>query len=163
MPLLTIHHIHTLARDYLAVSESPTHQTTTLSLSQWTVDRWAPLTVADFQLEAIMLDPHIRSTFKAGAPTAETTPYATTVQLPDVYGVFKLQLTYYRHGYSFIDQHDLINIRPLRHNEYNRFLSVAWPYYASMGSMMAGFWVFAAVWLFNRDAEASKPAKLKSQ
>lgn len=42
-----------------------------------------------------------------------------------------------------------VSIRPFTHNEYERFLVAAYPYYASALSVMVGFLVFCAAFLYS--------------
>lgn len=42
-----------------------------------------------------------------------------------------------------------VPVRPFRHNEYERFVPAAYPYYASAFSMLAGFILFGFVFLYN--------------
>ncbi|KAK5837160.1 hypothetical protein PVK06_012970 [Gossypium arboreum] len=41
-------------------------------------------------------------------------------------------------------------VRPYRHNEYERFIPAAYPYYGAAFSMMAGFFIFSFVHLHNK-------------
>lgn len=132
-------------------------------LSQWTGSSWSPVKFTDLQLEAVMLDPYIRTTFTPQPPTKTATPYKVEVMLPDVYGVFTLKIAHYRQGYTYLEHNELISIRALRHDEYDRFLVVAWPYYASSFSMMAAFWVVCCLMLFNKDHVVAKKDKPKTQ
>ncbi|KAG4994029.1 hypothetical protein JHK86_030856 [Glycine max] len=43
-----------------------------------------------------------------------------------------------------------IPVRPFRHNEYERFIPAAYPYYGAAFSMMAGFFIFTAVHLYSK-------------
>lgn len=45
---------------------------------------------------------------------------------------------------------------PLRHNEYERFIVSAFPYYASAFSMMAGVCIFSFVFLHFKEEEVKK-------
>ncbi|KAK9722394.1 oligosaccharyl transferase glycoprotein complex, beta subunit [Basidiobolus ranarum] len=128
-----------------------------IELSEYFNDQWHPYVAPDVQLEAIMLDPYVRVTLnQTQNQSPSSTKYVGLVGLPDVYGVYTLQVNYKRHGLSYVVEKDVVPIRPYRHNEYPRFLTVAYPYYASSGSMLVGFIVFSAVWLYNRDAGAPK-------
>ena len=49
-----------------------------------------------------------------------------------------------------------ISVVPLRHNEYERFIVSAFPYYASAFSMMAGVCVFSFVFLHYKEEEVKK-------
>lgn len=58
---------------------------------------------------------------------------------------------YRRVGYTQLIYSDQIIIRPLRLNEYERFIESAYPYYASAFSIMIGFFLFGLVFLYTRD------------
>jgi len=46
---------------------------------------------------------------------------------------------------------EVIPVHPYRHDEFERFIDVAYPYYASAFSLMAGFFLFGVVFLFSKD------------
>lgn len=46
--------------------------------------------------------------------------------------------------------HPQVPVRPFKHNEYERFLVCAYPYYASALSMMAGFFVLGFYFLYTK-------------
>lgn len=105
-----------------------------------------PYTAQDVQVELVMLDPHIRTTLKHDGQGR----FAAQVKVPDVYGVFKWVLQYRRLGYSFIELTETVPIRPFKHNEYERFIVQAYPYYASCASMMVGFLAVGAFFLYTK-------------
>lgn len=41
-----------------------------------------------------------------------------------------------------------VPVRPFKHNEYERFLTCAFPYYASAGSTMAAFFLLGFFFLY---------------
>jgi oligosaccharyltransferase complex subunit beta len=43
-----------------------------------------------------------------------------------------------------------VPVRPFKHNEYERFLVAAYPYYASGFSTMAAFFVFGFFFLYHK-------------
>ena len=51
-----------------------------------------------------------------------------------------------------------VSIRPFTHSEYERFLVAAYPYYASALSVMVGFLMFCAAFLYSKDDAPSKSA-----
>jgi oligosaccharyltransferase complex subunit beta len=121
-----------------------------LEVAEYKDDQWVPFQADDIQLEVIMLDPYIRTTLKDETPAVTHHHYGrfiSHVKLPDVYGVFTFKVNYKRPGWTYLLAEDVVAIRPFRHNEYPRFLSAAYPYYASVGSMVLGFLVFSVVWL----------------
>lgn len=118
-----------------------------VTLEQWNGDQkqWQPYVADDVQLEFTMLDPHVRQFLK---PNAAGT-YSLEFKLPDVYGVFTFRITYQRPGYTPLLVETRTPVRPLRHDEYERFIVAAYPYYASAFAMMAGLFVFAVAFLYH--------------
>lgn len=76
--------------------------------------------------------------------------FATNIHVPDVYGVFKFVIDYRRKGWSTIHLEEQVPIRPYRHNEYERFLLAAYPYYTTGFSMMVGFFVLGFFVLYSK-------------
>ena len=61
-----------------------------------------------------------------------------------------LQVDYVRTGLTRLFSTTQYSVRPLKHNQYERFITSAYPYYASSFSMMAGVFIFAFVFLHYR-------------
>ncbi|KAJ3205579.1 hypothetical protein HDU82_005110 [Entophlyctis luteolus] len=125
-----------------------------LELSAYYDDEWHPYSSSTpVQFSAIMLDPYIRQNMTLSTKiTPTTSTYTLPFLTPDVYGVFTFQVEHKRReGYSWIDTKEVVSIHPFRHDEYPRFLSAAYPYYANVFSMMAGFVVLSAVVLYHRE------------
>ena len=124
--------------------------------------KWVPFKLPkgdQIQFQSIMLDPYVRVNMVAGPGAGQfTTP--SDLILPDVYGVFTFKVEYKRRGLTYITEKAVIPVRPFRHNEYPRFLSQAFPYYANMFSMMGGFLFVSVVFLFMQDwgVRGSQPA-----
>ncbi|KAF5736066.1 hypothetical protein HS088_TW14G00200 [Tripterygium wilfordii] len=76
--------------------------------------------------------------------------YHTSFTVPDVYGVFQFKVEYHRLGYSSLSLSKQIPVRPFRHNEYERFITTAFPYYGASFTMMAGFAIFSFAYLYNK-------------
>ncbi|RKP22941.1 Dolichyl-diphosphooligosaccharide--protein glycosyltransferase subunit WBP1, partial [Syncephalis pseudoplumigaleata] len=125
-----------------------------IDIAEYDGEHWRPFKADDVQLEAIMLDPYIRTNLTAGPPRSSTTAkqtattFATEFQLPDVFGVYTFLVRYQRPGYTWIEQRDVVPVRPYQHDEYPRFLTIAYPYYTGAASVMLGFLLFCAVWLY---------------
>jgi len=127
---------------------------------------WKPFAAPDsnpVQLEVVMIDPYIR---KALAPEAATGRFHTSpaLVLPDVYGVYKFVVRYTALGYSNLLQEEQVSIHPFRHDQFERFIDVAFPYYASAFSVMAAFFVFGVVFLYSNPpnvAAATSDSKKK--
>lgn len=76
--------------------------------------------------------------------------FTTRMKVPDVYGVFKFVISYHCLGYTSIEESKQVSVRPFKHNEYERFLLPAYPYYASAFSMMAGFCILSFFFLYHK-------------
>jgi len=112
---------------------------------------WVPFAGEDVQLDFHRLDPFIRMTMKneGGKQIAD-------FKLPDVYGVFQFKVNYARLGYTSISHSVQVSVRPLRHNQYERFITTAYPYYFSSISMMVGVSLLAFTVLYHSDEKAKK-------
>eukprot|EP01027_Heterolobosea_sp_BB2_P027019 GEZU01042190.1.p1 GENE.GEZU01042190.1~~GEZU01042190.1.p1 ORF type:complete len:448 (+),score=162.97 GEZU01042190.1:23-1345(+) len=108
--------------------------------------KWVPYVANDIQMEFIMLDPYIRTDLKHEGGGLYKIAFTT----PDVYGVFQFKVDYRRPGLSLLTFTDQVSVRPLRLNEYERFIASAYPYYAGAFSMMIGFFIFGFFFLYNR-------------
>ncbi|GFR51513.1 hypothetical protein Agub_g13928 [Astrephomene gubernaculifera] len=100
----------------------------------------------DIQLEFTMLSPYIRLPLQHDNQGT----FSLRFKVPDVYGVFKYDIDYSRRGYSYIKLTHQVPVRPFKHNEYERFLTCAYPYYASALSMMAGFFGLGFFYLYHK-------------
>jgi oligosaccharyltransferase complex subunit beta len=104
-----------------------------------------PYVADDMQLEFVMLDPYIRT----GLPHDGRGKFAVTFTVPDVYGIFHFRVAYRRPGVSALLLREQVSVRPFRHNEYERFISSAYPYYTAAFAMMAGVFIYAAFFLYS--------------
>ena len=97
-----------------------------------------------------MIDPYVRRNLKSTGQNL-----SVEFKVPDHYGIFTFKVDYSRKGYSNVIATETVQIRPLRHDKYPRFITVAYPYYINIFSMMVLFFIFTAVFLFNSE-EAPK-------
>eukprot|EP01118_Nematostelium_gracile_P013861 TRINITY_DN528_c0_g1_i1.p1 TRINITY_DN528_c0_g1~~TRINITY_DN528_c0_g1_i1.p1 ORF type:complete len:450 (+),score=128.01 TRINITY_DN528_c0_g1_i1:40-1350(+) len=111
--------------------------------------KWVPFVAKDVQLEFRMLDPQVRTTLTPDGKGK----FSTQFKLPDVYGVFTFKIDYTRKGYGFLTSITRTPVRPFRHNEYERFIPSAYPYYASAFSMMAGLFLFSWFFLYHKESK----------
>jgi len=120
-----------------------------IQIEEWSQSKqaWVPFTENDVQLEFVMIDPYIRTTLKHDGHGN----YATRFTAPDVYGVFKFRIAYRKLGYSNLEVSQQVAVHPFRHNEFERFIDVAYPYYISAFSVFAGFALFGVVFLYHKD------------
>lgn len=109
---------------------------------------WQPFAADDMQMEFVMLDAYVRKTMVADKATGIV---QTTFTAPDTYGIFKFRILYRRTGYSVLHAETQVSIRPFKHNEYERFILSAYPYYSSAFSAAAAFFIFSLFFLFSSD------------
>lgn len=112
---------------------------------------WVPFLGKDVQVEFVRMDPFVRATM-----TNNNGLISTQFKIPDVYGVYQFRVNYHRLGLTRIQTTTQVSVRPLRHDQYERFIVSAYPYYASAFSMMAGVFLFAIIFLHYREEETSK-------
>lgn len=107
---------------------------------------WHPFKADDMQMEFVMLDPYVRKTMKH-----ENGRFIADFTAPDSYGVFKFRVLYRRTGFSVLHAETQVSIRPFKHNEYDRFIFSAYPYYISALSATVAFFVFSVFYGFSKN------------
>ena len=100
-----------------------------------------------------MLDPYTRVPLK---PLTSSATHVAKFTLPDQHGVFKFKFYYSRRGLSFLSHEETVQVRPFRHDQYPRFLLVAYPYYVVSGSMMVSFVLVCGLFMYHRDTTKVK-------
>ena|SRR5579859_4939077 len=140
----------------------------TLSLSQYNplTQSYTPFHTPSshpIQLEVNMLDPYIRTTLPLTNDTPDSSVYSKEFVLPDHYGVFNFKVTHRVPGYTYVYEREQFTIRHRQHNEYPRFITGAWSYYAGWISVSAGFLVFCVVWLWHTPTPAPGNKLKKAQ
>ncbi|CAN1344164.1 Dolichyl-diphosphooligosaccharide--protein glycosyltransferase 48 kDa subunit [Linum perenne] len=117
-----------------------------VDIYEWSGNSWEPYVANDVQVQFYMMSPYVLknlSTDKKGL-------YHTSFKVPDVYGVFQFKVEYQKLGYTSLSLAKQIPVRPYRHNEYERFITTAFPYYGASFATMAGFFIFSVVYLYNK-------------
>ena len=109
-------------------------------------DKWVPFASSDVQVEYVMLDPHLRQYMRFNGIEHEL-----QFKVPDVYGIFKFRIEYSRLGFNPILVEQVAPVRNYRHNDYDRFLFCAFPYYASSFVTMGLVLVFSVIFLNHRE------------
>jgi len=108
---------------------------------------WHPYQSNDVQLEFIMLDPYVRTILHPNANGVFSTQFVA----PDVYGVYTFKVDYHRPGYSSFLAIDRVVVRPYMHDQYERFIESAYPYYSSSLSMLVGLFLFGVIFLYHKE------------
>lgn len=117
-----------------------------VDISEYDGGKWLPYKADDVQVEFVMLNPYVRLPLKHDGKGT----YSVQFKVPDVYGVFKYVVDYKRLGYSTVLLTHQVPVRPFKHNEYERFLLCAYPYYASAVSSMAAFFLVGWFFLYSK-------------
>eukprot|EP00002_Diphylleia_rotans_P024562 TRINITY_DN4859_c0_g2_i1.p1 TRINITY_DN4859_c0_g2~~TRINITY_DN4859_c0_g2_i1.p1 ORF type:complete len:434 (-),score=94.55 TRINITY_DN4859_c0_g2_i1:295-1596(-) len=105
---------------------------------------WVPYKADNVQMEFQMLDPYVRLNMNHN----DQGNFTKTFQIPDVYGVFTLKVNHHRLGYTWFTLAEQVTVRPYRHDQFERFIVSAFPYYAGNFSMMVGFFLFGVFFLY---------------
>lgn len=113
---------------------------------EWSGKSWEPYVANDVQVQFYMMSPYVLKTLS----TDQKGLYHTSFMVPDVYGVFQFKVEYQRLGYTSLSLSKQIPVRPFRHNEYERFITTAFPYYGASFATMAGFFIFSFAYLYNK-------------
>jgi len=113
-------------------------------------DCWEPYQVGGIEFQLIRLDPFVRHMMHH----VGVGRYKTTFTVPDVFGIYKMIANVKSRGWSFLDVEEVVTVRPFRHDEYARFLLVAFPYYCGTFTAAVGFVVFLSVFMCGKTALA---------
>lgn len=108
--------------------------------------KWIPYKADDVQFEFVRIDPFVRQTM----PVQSDGTYLAKFKVPDVYGVYKMEVDYKKEGLTYLFSSTQVSVRPLRHNEYERFIYSAYPYYLSAFLMIAYLYIFSFVYLYQK-------------
>jgi oligosaccharyltransferase complex subunit beta len=117
-----------------------------VEIYEWSGKNWEPYLTNDVQVQFYMMSPYVLKTLS----TDQKGLYYTSFKVPDVYGVFQFKVEYQRLGYTSLSLSKQIPVRPFKHNEYDRFLKVAFPYYGASFTTMAGFFIFSIIYLYSK-------------
>lgn len=100
--------------------------------------RFIPNDPADFQFELKMMNIQVRKSFDS--IDGDGCLNVRDIQLPSKSAVYTLQVFYNRAGWTQLSHTERLLVRPYRHDEFERFLPVALPYYASwLGLLIASY------------------------
>jgi len=117
--------------------------------------QWHPFCADDMQMEFVMLDPHVRKTMTCDKNSGK---FVASFVAPDNYGIFKFRVLYRRQGFSVLHAETQVSLRPFKHNEYERFIFSAYPYYSGAISATVAFFVFSIFFLFSSDSKKATSA-----
>lgn len=119
-----------------------------IDIEEYRGDKWQPFLGKDVQMEFVRIDPFVRLTL-----TNKNGHLEGAFKIPDVYGVYQFKVDYVRTGLTRLYSTTQFSVRPLRHDQYERFIPSAYPYYASAFSMMVGVTLFSLVFLHHKSPD----------
>jgi len=128
----------------------------TIVVKEYVNGEWVAYDGTDMQMEFVRIDPFVRVTMENKGKTGEM---VANFKVPDTYGVYQFKVNYHRVGLTRLYTTNQISVIPLRHDQYERFIISAYPYYASAFSMMAGVCIFSMVFLHYKEEEVKKKAE----
>ena len=125
-----------------------------VNIEQMTAGKWQPYNADDIQMQFKMLDPYyqvmLERVEKPGTPEyAERSTYTYAFRTPQRLGIFKFVIDYWRYGFTFMEEESQVAVIQWRHDGFPRYLTRAFPFYASVFVMMAAFFVFTVSFLFS--------------
>jgi len=124
-----------------------------IDIQQYADGKWTPYDAPDVQLEFVMLDPYIRTFLDV--PTTGST-FSKVFKTPDRYGIFKFKVFYKRRGYNQVHVEHLAPLRNYKHNDYDRFLWVAYPYYSVCIITPICVVIVAFLFLYHRESSQQR-------
>ena len=105
-----------------------------------------------------MLDPYYQVALEQ--PDKSSPTYTYKLKTPWRLGIFKFHVDYKRYGLSYLDNKMEVSVIQLRHDEFPRFETTGFPYYANVFVLMASSFVFVLHFAFS---DFSKVKGVKSQ
>ena len=117
-----------------------------IDIEEYRDGKWVAYNGKDVQMEFVRIDPFVRLTLEN-----KNGHFEGKFKIPDVYGVYQFKVDYVRTGLTRLFSATQFSVRPLRHDQYERFINSAYPYYASAFSMMLGVTLFSVVFLHHQD------------
>lgn len=114
---------------------------------------WKPYVAQDLMVEFVMLDPWIITKLNNHVGTST---YSAEFVTPTKAGIYQYKFIYEKPGYNFISLADRVTVRPKKHDEFDRFLVTAMPYYASTFATIIGSIVFIIFYLYTRPSHVKE-------
>lgn len=98
-----------------------------------------------------MLDPWVisRLTHQKGTST-----YSTEFITSPKEGIYQFKFLYEKPGFNFIAEKNRVTLRTKKHDEFERFLLAALPYYVGTFATIIGSLVFVLLFIYSRDKDS---------
>ena len=98
-------------------------------------------------VEFVMLDPWVNTKLHHVRGTSR---YHAEFDAPTKEGIYQFKIIYEKPGFNFIKHTERVTLRPKRHDEFERFLLTAYPYYVSVFATIFGSVIFVVVFLYSK-------------
>ena len=106
---------------------------------------------SDIQFQFTMLDPYYQVALEQ--PNKNSPTYTYKLKTPWRLGIFKFAVDYKRYGLSYINNAMEVSVIQLRHDEFPRYETTGWPYYATVFVLMASSFMFVIHFAFSDFSE----------
>ncbi len=75
--------------------------------------------------------------------------FISNFQAPQKEGIYQFKIIYKKPGYNFVTLAERVTIRPYKHDQFERFLFVAYPYFFSVWSTIIAAFAFVVIYLYS--------------
>lgn len=82
-----------------------------------------------------------------------TSTYSAEFVTPSKAGIYQYKFIYERPGFNFISEAHRVTVRPRKHDEFDRFLLTALPYYSGTFATIVGSLVFVVLFIYSKDPQ----------
>lgn len=110
-----------------------------------------PFVSDDVQVELTLLDPYIRTKMEYVSSSESYATYQIMVKIPDKYGLFKVGISLLKEGLTPVSLQTFVKVRQHWHDEFPRFLLIAYPYYTCGFISSITFLVFLIIVLHRKE------------
>jgi oligosaccharyltransferase complex subunit beta len=78
------------------------------------------------------------------------------IKAPLKEGIYQFKIIYKKAGYTYIKHAERVTIRPYKHDEFERFLFVAYPYTFGTFATIISTFIFVVLYIYSGRVEKSK-------
>lgn len=103
-------------------------------------DQWVPFVADDVQFQFTMLDPYYQVALEQ--PDRNSPTFTYSLKTPWRLGIFRFHVDYKRYGLTYIDERMEVSVIQLRHDEFPRYETTGYPYYANVFVLMFSTFFF---------------------
>lgn len=71
------------------------------------------------------------------------------MKAPQKEGIYQFKIIYKKAGFNFVTLAERVTIRPYKHDQFERFLFVAYPYFFGLFSTIFATFAFVIIYLYS--------------